>query len=178
MNTAELNRLTQNLIRIGTIAVVDHAARRLKVASGKLLTAWLDWPAEIGRNYKRWQPLRIGTQVILACPGGDPAQAIIIGMLYSNSHPSPSTDPDIDLIQFDNGSFIAHNHSAKTLTLHSAGDLIFSAKGQISHRAEQHNISGPVTQTGGDSTSDGISAQIHKHGGIAKGLDITKVPEG
>ena len=131
MNTADLARLIENLIRIGTIAVVDHSARKLKVQSGKLLTNWLDWPADIGRNYKRWRPLRLGTQVILSCPGGDPAQALIIGMLYSDAQASPNTDPNIDLIAFDDGSFIEHNQSAKTLKIHSAGDFTITAAGNI-----------------------------------------------
>ena len=71
MNTSDLERLIQNLIRIGTIYAVDESARKIKVTSGKLVTQWLDWPAEEGRNYKRWRPLRLNTQVILASPGGD-----------------------------------------------------------------------------------------------------------
>ncbi len=131
MNTADLARLIENLIRIGTIAVVDHSACKLKVQSGNLLTNWLDWPADIGRNYKHWRPLRLGTQVILSCPGGDPAQALIIGMLYSDAQSTPNTDPDIDQITFDDGSFIEHNQNAKTLKFHSAGDLTISAAGNI-----------------------------------------------
>jgi phage baseplate assembly protein V len=131
MNIAELNRQLENLIRIGTIAVVDHAARKLKVKSGNLLSNWLDWPADIGRNYKRWRPLRLNTQVILSCPAGDPAQAMIIGMLYSNDFPAPSTDPDIDLIAFNNGSFIEYHHTNKTVKLHSAGDFDITAVGNI-----------------------------------------------
>ncbi len=82
-DTAELFRRFENLIRIGTIADVDYQGKRLRVKSGELLTDWLPWPAEIGRNFKHWRPLRDNTQVVLACPSGDPAQALIISMLYS-----------------------------------------------------------------------------------------------
>ncbi|EPJ56351.1 MAG: hypothetical protein OFPI_00180 [Osedax symbiont Rs2] len=140
MNTADLARLIENLIRIGTIAVVDHGARKLKVKSGNLLTNWLDWPADIGRNYKRWRPLRLGTQVILTCPAGDPAQAMIIGMLYSNGRESPSIDPNIDLIAFDDGSYLEHHQGNKTLKLHSAGDLTISAAGNITIQAPRVDI--------------------------------------
>ncbi len=168
MDTAELNRLIQNLLRLGTIAQVDHAARKVRVQSGDLLTEWLPMPADIGRNYKRWRPLRTGTQVLIACIGGDPAQAVIVQILYTDALNSPSTDPDVDLIQFDDGSYIEHNHSANTLKLHSAGEMTLSAT--------QLNIEAPVTQTGGDMTSDGISAQHHVHGGILPGGSNTDEP--
>ena len=97
MNIADLNRRIESLIRLGTIAQVDHGARTLRVQSGGLLTDWLPWPAEIGRNYRRWRPLRVGTQVIIACPSGDPAQALVIGTLYTDVIASPGIDPDIEI---------------------------------------------------------------------------------
>jgi phage baseplate assembly protein V len=109
MNTADLNRRIESIIRLGTIAEVDHAARKLRVKTGDLLTDWLPWPAEVGRNFIRWRPLRPGTQVILSSPSGDPAQATVIGMLYTQALPSPSTDPDLDLIQFDDGSLVEYH---------------------------------------------------------------------
>lgn len=169
MDTADLNRRLENLLRLGTIAEVDHAARKVRVQSGELTGNWLDWPAEIGRNYKRWRPLREGTQVLIGCISGDPAQAQIIGMLYTDAIASPSTDEEIDLIQFDDGSYIKHNHTARLLEFHSAGELKLSG--------EQITIVGPVTQSGGDMTSDGISAQHHTHGGIAPGNNNTDEPE-
>ncbi|HCE7062829.1 phage baseplate assembly protein V, partial [Pseudomonas aeruginosa] len=38
---ATLSRLIENLIRLGTIAAVDHAAQRVRVLTGDLLTGWL-----------------------------------------------------------------------------------------------------------------------------------------
>jgi phage baseplate assembly protein V len=131
MNTADLNRRIESLIRLGTIAQVDHGARKLRVQTGGLLTGWLPWPAEVGRNYRRWRPLRTGTQVVLACPSGDPAQAVVIGVLYTVALDAPSTDPDVDLILFDDGSRIEHNASSGRLTIHAAGDLHLTAAGSI-----------------------------------------------
>lgn len=169
MNTADLNRRLESLLRLGTIAEVDHAAHKIRVQSGDLKTNWLDWPAEIGRNYTRWRPLRIGTQVLLGCISGDPAQAQIIGMLYTDAFNTPSDDPDIDLIQFDDGSYIKHTHSANKLEFHSAGELRLSG--------ESIRILGPVTQTGGDMTSDGVSAQHHKTTGVVAGTDLSGDPQ-
>lgn len=131
MNTADLNRRIESLIRLGTIDQVDHAARKLRVKTGGLLTGWLPWPAEVGRNYRRWRPLRTGTQVVLACPSGDPAQAVIIQILYTDALDAPSTDPAVDRIDFDNGSFIQHNAESGKLHVHAAGDLHLTAVGNI-----------------------------------------------
>ncbi|QEW06356.1 phage baseplate assembly protein V [Nitrincola iocasae] len=169
MNIADLNRRLESLIRLGSIAEVDHAGRKLRVKTGGLLTGWLPWPAEVGRNYRRWRPLRTGTQVVLACPSGDPAQAVIIQILYTTALNAPSADPDIDLIQFDNGSYIEHNAVNNTLNIHCSGEITLSY--------EHLFMKGPVTQTGGDMTSDGISAQNHTHGGITPGPANTGEPE-
>ncbi len=131
MNTADLNRRIESLIRFGTIAEVDHAARKLRVKTGGLLTGWLPWPADVGRNYRRWRPLRTGTQVVLGCPSGDPAQAVILQILYTSALDAPSADPDVDLIEFDNGSYIKHNASNGKLQVHAAGDLHLTAAGNI-----------------------------------------------
>lgn len=37
-------------------------------------------------------------------------------------------------------------------------------------------IQGPVTQTGGNLTSDGIGLQTHKHGGVTSGVQVTATP--
>ncbi|MCV6588936.1 MAG: phage baseplate assembly protein V [Marinobacterium sp.] len=131
ISNAELHRQLNNLLRLGTIAEVDHSRQLLRVKTGELLTDWLDWPAEMGRNYIRWRPLRIGTKVLLASPAGDPAQALIIGMLYTNALPTPSDDPALDLIQFDDGSFVKHNADSGLVHLHAAGDLYLTADGIV-----------------------------------------------
>ena len=122
-NTAQLFRRFENLIRIGTIADVDYQGKRLRVKSGELLTDWLPWPAEIGRNFKRWRPLRDNTQVVLACPSGDPAQALIISMLYSRQLDAPSTDQAIDLIQFDDGTELYYDSNAHHMQINVAGSM-------------------------------------------------------
>ncbi|SDJ41519.1 phage baseplate assembly protein V [Billgrantia gudaonensis] len=114
-SAAELLRLIHNLVRLGTIAEVDHSARKLRVQvgrAGEITTAWLDWPVEMGRNYRRWRPLRKGQQVVLSCPGGDLVQAKITGMLYSSALSAPSDNPDLDLIEFDDGARFQYDSAA------------------------------------------------------------------
>lgn len=159
---AEQDRLISDLICLGRIEQVDHAAKRTKVRS-KTLSAWLPWPTEMGRNYRRWRPLRTGQQVILASPSGDMAQAVIVGMLYTDNLPAPESDPDLDLIEFENGAAISHDISNGAMVVTCTGDLTIEVAGTLSLNASNHVIDGPVDQNGGDLTSDGISVQKHIH---------------
>lgn len=129
---SDLARRLENLIIIGTVDELDHQAKRLRVKSGELKTDWLPWPAELGRNHIRWRPLRVGQQLILACPSGDPAQAVIIGQLYSASMLPPSTDENLDIVQWEDGSFIEYDSSAHQLTVTvNGGDVALNATGNV-----------------------------------------------
>lgn len=106
---AELQRKLVGMIQITTITSVDHASKKLRVRLGADESAELPWPATVGRNFVAWKPLRVGQQVILFSPSGDPAQGVIIGDLYSQAIDAPSTNEVVDLIQFNNGNLIEHN---------------------------------------------------------------------
>lgn len=106
---AELQRKLAGMIQITTITSVDHANKKLRVRLGADESAELPWPAIAGRNFVAWRPLRVGQQLILLSPNGDPAQGVVVGELYSQAVDAPSTDDAIDLIQFNNGNLIEHN---------------------------------------------------------------------
>jgi len=204
----ELERRLANVIRIGLVESVDHERKKLRVQIGDLLTGWLPWPVEMGRNFKRWRPLRVGTQVVLASPSGELPQAQIIGMLYTTDLSAPSSDPDLDLIEFDNGTTVSNNiqsgllnvdcvgdvvaTSAKNVTvtaaetatlegstvmIKSTGSATIQAAAGLTLQASALTIQAPVTQTGGDMTSDGISVQKHTHLGVVPGKAATLVPQ-
>lgn len=124
---AEMQRLLQNLIGIGTVADVDHETQKVRLKDGDMTTNWLDWPAEYGRNYVRWRPIHKGQQFIYVAESGDPSQAKIIGEIYTQAIQPPTTDPDVDITQYNNGAFIRHNIKTNELALHSVGDLILTA---------------------------------------------------
>ncbi|WP_280565030.1 phage baseplate assembly protein V [Chromohalobacter sp. 48-RD10] len=127
----ELERRLNNLLMVGTILEVDHAARKLRVEVGAIRTAWLDWPVEIGRNFRRWRPLRQGQQVVLASPSGDPAQAVISGMLYSAALPAPSDSPDLDLVEFEDGARFQYDSAAHESIAETGGSRITMDRDRI-----------------------------------------------
>lgn len=110
-----MHRRAGNVISIGTIAEVDHAAGRVRVDLGGRLSGWLPWPADVGRNYRSWRPLRAGMQVTLAAPSGDPANAQIVQTLYSAALPAPSDSADVDMIHWEDGAVMQHDTAAHHL---------------------------------------------------------------
>jgi len=156
----ELSKLLNNLLRIGVLSQVDTDSAKVRVKSGDLETNWIPWlSARAGKN-AQWNPPEVGEQVMMLSPGGDLAQAVALPALYSTANPAPSKDKAVFKDLFKNGDYIQHDNNSGVLTL----------------KATSIRILGPVTQTGGDMTSDGVSAQHHTHGGVLSGPASTGAP--
>lgn len=134
-NAAEILRLLNNLIRIGTIEEIDHKAARVRVISGDNLTDWLPWRAARAGKTKTWDPPTKGEQVLLLSPSGDLSQAIILTAIYSDDNPAPSSNPDEYLREFPDGALIRYNHKEKKLTIKTDGDVAIDAGGNVSVKA-------------------------------------------
>lgn len=147
---AEIKRQLANVIRIGNIEQVDHQKKKVRVKSGGILTNWLPWPAEVGRNFIRWRPLRTGTQVVLAAPGGELAQAVIVGMLYTSDQPAPDDEEGMDLVRFEDGTEVRYDSDASVLTVHSVNKIELQTDGDLTATV-QGNFSATV---GGDLSAD------------------------
>lgn len=129
---AEILRILQNIIAIGTVVDVDHAKAHAKVSinDGKP-GRWIPVPGPVGQNYRGTNHLRVGTQVLVASPSGDPANGVILQVFYSDGLPSVSTDGAIDTVQWEDGTTVSYDTDQKQLLMHSSGDLVASAVGDI-----------------------------------------------
>jgi phage baseplate assembly protein V len=65
---------------------------------------------------------------------------------------------------------------AGAMSLQASGAVLIQAGGILTLQAPSLVIDGPVTQTGGDITSDGISAQTHTHSGVTSGTETSGPP--
>jgi len=194
---SEVERRLANMVKIGVISAVDHAAKKIRVEAGGMNSAWLPWPVEMGRNFRRWRPLREGQQVVMVAPSGELAQATIICMLYSSSLDAPSTNPDLDLIEFEDGTRLQYDSSSHHLTAECVGNVTvktptlvtidspqttvtgkLTVQGLLTYQAGMAgsggtgttaSIQGNVKITGGDLTADGISVKKHTHPGDSGG---------
>lgn len=122
MNTlAEAFRLINNLIRIGTIAEVDHDRARARVKAGDNITGWQPWITLRAGTTLEWDPPTVGEQVVLISPAGDLAQAVIVTGLFRQNAPSTSADEHKRV--YPDGSEITYDHAKKELVANLVGKV-------------------------------------------------------
>lgn len=184
---AALSRLIENLIRLGTVAEVDHGSLndhrppRLRVQSGELLTGWLPWLTLRAGADRTWDPPTVGEQVVLFSPSGLTEQGIALTGLFSQTIPANGERAGLHRRTYADGAVIEYDSVAHRLRaiLPEAGITDLTSPGGI-------NIIGPInhqgdyTQTGNQNVTgtvtvsqDVIAASIslvkHKHPGDSGG---------
>jgi len=185
---AELARLIENLVRLGTVAEVQVQPPRVRVNTGNITTTWLPWLALRAGTSKEWDPPTVGEQVVLLSPSGVLAQGVALGGLFSDANPANGdreglhrrTYPDGAVVEYD---FVAHVLQA---TLPEGGVTHLFSTGGI-------NIEGPITHNG-DYTQTGnqhvtgtvnvsedviaadISLRNHRTKGVTRGTAVSDGP--
>lgn len=177
MNTADLTRRLENLIRFGTVAEVDPAKPRCRVKTGRITTAWLPFIAPRAGEDSEWDPPSVGEQCIVFSPSGDTATGAVLAGLYSNANPAPDNDPNRHRRTYRDGAVIEYDTASHTLraTLPGGGKVDIVAPGGVT-------ILGDVTVTGlvtvsEDVVAAGISLVQHVHGGVMSGGATTGDPQ-
>lgn len=186
-SAAELLRLIHNLIRLGTIAEVDHGVvgerpPRVRVRAGELLTAWRPWIECRAGTTRTWNPPTVGEQAVLFSPGGDPAGAVVLVGLFSDAHPAPADLPDLCRRLFPDGGLFEYDHQASVLRIKLPGRIEIEAPGgtawlgDIDHQGDMAR-QGSYAQEGGSLThNDTDVGDTHQHGGIVPGPSQTSTP--
>lgn len=177
MNTADLTRRLENLIRFGTIAEVDPATARCRVQTGGLLTGWLPWLAARAGTDRDWDAPSVGEQCMVLSPSGDPATGVVLLGLYSTANPAPDNDPKRHRRTYRDGAVIEYDTESHTLraTLPASGKADITVPDGVT-------ILGDVTITGlvtvsEDVVAAGISLVQHVHGGVMSGGATTGGPQ-
>lgn len=127
----ELERRVANLIRIGSIASVDHAAARATVALGDITTTALPWLTRRAGNDRDWWAPSTGEQVVVMSVGGDLAQGVILPALYSDTAPAPANDGTIHRTIYADGAVIEYDTAAQDLSATLPGSAVVTAGGDI-----------------------------------------------
>lgn len=114
MDLIELSRRLENILRIGTIHAVDHAAVRVQVKTGELITQWLPWVEQRAGNTTTWNPPTLGEQCIVFSPSGEPGGGIVLVGLDSTAIQPPSHSPADHVTRYPDGTVIRYDHAAGT----------------------------------------------------------------
>lgn len=179
---AELTRRLDNLLRLGTIAQVDHGDPNqgkpptCRVQSGQVLSGWLPWFALRAAAVRKWSPPSVGEQCLVFSPSGDLAAGVVLLGLNSAQHPAPSNTPTEERTQYADGTWVGYDMGSKEMTvmLTAGGKLSLTAPGGVQINGDI-NITGTVTVSD-DVIASGISLINHRHGGVSSGSSQTGTP--
>lgn len=120
---ADLRRRLDNMIRLGTIAQVDHAKALCRVQSGAITTGWLPFFTRRAGTTNEWDPVSQGEQCTVFSPSGELAQGVVLVGLYSSANPPTSNNPAVHRTEWANGDFIEHNADTGALTIQCSGPV-------------------------------------------------------
>lgn len=112
MDTVELSRRLENLIRLGTISAVDHANALCRVRSGGIETGWLPWFERRAGETRTWDPPTIGEQAMVLSPSGEPAGGLVLVGLFRAAHPAPDASPTTHVTDYPDGARISYDHAS------------------------------------------------------------------
>lgn len=199
----DLARRLANTLRLGTIEQVDHPAARVRVRSGEILTTWLPWFTWRAGATSSWSAPTVGEQVLILAPSGDLAGAVVLPAIYTDAHPAPSNSPTQHVTHYPDGTTISYDHAtgqadisgATLVTVHATGAVVLDApittvtgmltvEGLLTYQSGLAGtgggmgttITGNITQTGGQITSNGIPLATHTHSGVQPGSGNTGAP--
>ena len=192
--SAELMRLLSNIIRTGIISEVDEKSWRVRVRSGELETGWLRWNTTRAGAFNVWLPPSPGEQVVIACIGGNPETAMIIGSLWSDANPAPGkslkeivvTAPDGAVFRYDADAGALSATGIRTATIQAGTGVPLDPptvtctnhlKTATFEVTEGGTLSGNISHSGGDFTSNGVTLHTHRHSGVKSGGDTTGGPQ-
>ncbi|NNT92946.1 phage baseplate assembly protein V [Stutzerimonas nitrititolerans] len=177
MSISDILRRLANLIRLGTIAAVDHEAERCTVKTGGLTVPGRPWLALRAGASSDWDPPTVGEQCILLSPSGETAQGIALIGLYSRQRPAPSKSANLRRRTYPDGAVIDYDHASHTLTamLPNGGKAKLVAPGGVSILGDV-DITGLVTVSEDVIAAD-ISLVNHVHGGVQGGPSNTGAPQ-
>jgi phage baseplate assembly protein V len=170
------------LIRLGTIASVDLAAKRCTVLygdeddeDGGATTPPIRWLAPRCGKTKVWSPPSEGEQVVLLCPDGQLAAAIALVGIDQDEFPLPAWGLT-EGVEFEDGAQIRYDPEGHKLTavLPAGGTALIEAPGGLTIRGDV-TVEGKLTARD-DVVGGGVSLKNHKHGGVQAGAAQTGAP--
>lgn len=170
MDSAEILRLIENLLRTGTVAEIQHGKPpRVRVKSGGLDTDWLPWAERRAGGTRTWSPPAIGEQVLLFCPSGEPRNGIVLCGIPSDDNDTPSHSADETVTLYPDGATTTYNHDTGTLLLAGIQKVIVEAATSVLVKCPDTTFEGDVTVKGLLSYQNGIAGQGGAHGNVITG---------
>jgi phage baseplate assembly protein V len=157
----KLETFVAELSRAGVIESLDYTAKTVEVKLDDNLIVTVQWPAEIGNNFTRWTPLRVGTQVSIFRHQGAEDQFSISGMFFSTEITSANNAEDIDEITFNDGTVISYNSTDSAMAITVKGKLNITTDGDTNITAIGKAIVNGSEVIVSDGAAGGVVCQSH-----------------
>lgn len=176
MNTADIIRRLDNLLRQGTVYAIDPAKARCRVKSGELLTDWLPFFVHRAGSRRDVEHPTTGEQCLVLSPSGEMAAGLVLVGINSDQFPAPHSNPALHSSHFSDGAVISYNRATHTLTatLPAGGSAAINAPAGVQIIGDV-SITGTVTVSE-DVVASGISLVNHVHPGVERGNSQTDAP--
>lgn len=155
---SETYRKLAALFRWATVTGVDLSdptAPRVTCTTGGLDTEPIPWHAGRAGTTSKWSAPVVGEQGIVFAPGGETTNGFFLGGFYQTNMPAPSTDANVEMTQYPDGSTVQYDSAAHVLTVNvtnSGGVTVNVIGGDVTTNCET-SITNCTTATVKASTS-------------------------
>lgn len=142
----DLQKRLANTIRRGKIHSVDFSQSppRVRVQyAQEATTTWLPFLiANVDENRQDWEPITVGTSVLLLSECGDLNNAVVLPSIPNADYKPPSTSPDEHVTKYSDGTTISYNFKQHKLLVDVQGDVSVKATGDITEDATNIKMNG------------------------------------
>lgn len=147
----------------GIVSQIDPQTHRIKAkipALEDLETAWLPFCTPFAGGNQFYALPDVGELVAMVLDARGES-GYILGAIYNAQDPTPTTDREIWLHKFSNGTEISHNRKT--------GDVVVKTTGKVTITASQAIVNAP-TEINGDAT---INGNLNASGSIRSGTEVS-----
>lgn len=168
--SGEHDRLIGNLLMWGIVVELDEDEARVRVDTNGMRTDWIPWPElSAGPGVVTWCAPEVGTQVIVGCPDGEPANAAILASYYQDSFDAPANKKTVHRARYADGTVVEYDRVAHRYMIDvGAGSVVVNCKTATVTASESATLDTPTTHVTGD---------LKVGGKIDAGGDITTPAE-
>jgi phage baseplate assembly protein V len=131
--------LWENIVKVGTVSELlltqDKALARVTI--GGRQTPLLPVVMKANSFKRHWVPIRIGEQVTVFSPFGNPDLGFVVPSIFHTGCKEPEgASGHTEVIEYEDGTRIVYDTQAKSLSLNAVGDVFLSARGNITIKAD------------------------------------------
>ena len=179
IDTTELQRQLNNLIRVGVVHSADYPNAVIKVTLGEQVTGWLPWLTHRAGGDRSWWAPEVGEQVIVLSPSGDVSSAMVLPAMYQSSKAAPKNAETVHHTIYEDGTFIEYDRATHKLTVNVAGgDVLVTTTNNVNVSADGDAsiaVGGKADVTAtGDVNIDGANIKLNQgdSGGVVCQLHV------